>query len=437
MVIASVSGIRGIFNRDLLLSDVVRYTRNFIRLSESRQFLLASDTRHTGVVMKRAVGSAIIREGADVIDCGSISTPALFRESRMSGIPAVMITASHNPPEWNGLKFIRSGMGIGLAEFEAITGAGTAPPRRIESGRLTHERARYNTDVLEASKGDGTDAGIRAVLDLGAGAAIFHAPFILRSLGCTVHTINDTPGLFGRTIDPTADPLESLSRSVVSSSADIGFAFDCDGDRLVIVDDNGEKRSGDFMLTLALRVVLSDQKVSGVAVSVDTTRAVDELLHQFGAEVHRTPVGEANVIQGIKASNLRFGGEGSSGGFIDADFNHCRDAMIACTTLVRGLKRWGRKFYHTATRSYYQTRTRVEIPRSSALKAIRRLAKENPDAETLDGVKLSISQNSWVLIRASGTEDIVRVSSEAMSQKDADEIAGSYAQRVRRLATAP
>ncbi len=432
MVIASVSGIRGVFNKDLLLVDVLRYARNFARLDNSRQFLVASDTRQTGVVMKRTVQSAMIEEGVDVVDYGVISTPALFRESRMSGRPAVMITASHNAPAWNGLKFIRSGMGISQAEVEGIARTKKPPPRRIEGGRMMHQKAKYNADILETLE-EGAGSGVCVVLDLGGGAAIAHAPAILRSIGCTVRTIDDAPGLFGRTIDPTVDSLERLSKTVVSSSADIGFAFDCDGDRLVIVDNEGKKRSGDFMLTLALRVVLSEQKVPGVAVSVDTTQAVDELLRECGAEVYRTPVGEANVIQGIKGHNLRFGGEGSSGGFIDADFNHCRDAMMAATTLIRGLRRWRKNLYRD-TRSYQQTRIRVEVPRSSAMKAIRKLAKEGPDADTLDGVKLRISQTSWVLIRSSGTEDIVRVSAEAKSQKDSDEIAQSYAKKVNQLA---
>jgi phosphoglucosamine mutase len=431
MVIASVSGIRGVFNSDLLLVDVLRYARNFARLDNSRQFLVASDTRQTGVIIKRTVQSAIIQEGADVVDYGVISTPALFRESRMSGRPAVMITASHNAPAWNGLKFIRNGMGITQAEIERIARAKTLP-RRIEGGRMMYQKAKYNADILETLE-KGAGSGVCAVLDLGGGAAIAHAPAILRYIGCTVHTIDDAPGLFGRTIDPTVDPLERLSKTVVSSSADIGFAFDCDGDRLVIVDNEGNKRGGDFMLTLALRVVLSEQKVPGVAVSVDTTQAIDELLRECGAEVYRTPVGEANVIQGIKAHNLRFGGEGSSGGFIDADFNHCRDAMIASTTLIRGLKRWGKKFCRDAG-NYHQTRIRVDIPRSSAVKAIKKLAKEGPDADSLDGVQLRISQTSWVLVRSSGTEDIVRVSAEAKTQKDSDEIAQSYAKKVNQLA---
>jgi phosphomannomutase len=144
-------------------------------------------------------------------------------------------------------------------------------------------------------------------------------------------------------------------------------------------------------------------------------------------------VGEANVIQGIKEHNLRFGGEGSSGGFIDAEFNNCRDAMIAATVLIQGLKKWGKRFYRD-TRSYYQTRIRVEIPRSRVVKPIRKLANEGPEADTLDGVKLKISQSSWVLIRASGTEDVVRISAEAKTQKDSDEIAESYAKKVRQLA---
>src|SRR5439155_22153652 len=142
--------------------------------------------------------------------------PALFRESRKSGKPAVMITASHNPPQWNGLKFIRNGMGIGKGDFDSIIGGAkrSAPQKKIVSGRMRRSVTTYEADVLQTHKGS-SGSGVNLVLDLGGGAAIMHAPAILRAMGCNVHTLADTPGIFERTIDPTADPLDVLSRIVV------------------------------------------------------------------------------------------------------------------------------------------------------------------------------------------------------------------------------
>jgi phosphomannomutase len=431
MPILSVSGIRGVFNEDLPASDLLKYVRSFAKQSNSGEFLLARDTRPTGEALRRLVASAILRDGANVVDYGVISTPALFRESRKSGMPAVMITASHNPPSWNGLKFIRNGTGIGKKEFESLVQTKILPPRKIVSGRIRKSTATYEADVLR-TQSYASGSGIRVVLDLGGGAAIMHAPTILRSIGCTVHTISDTPSIFARTIDPTADPLGTLSKIVRETSADIGFAFDCDGDRLVVVDDEGEKRSGDHMLAMALKVTLSERPGSNVAVSVDTSQAVDELVERTGGKVFRTPVGEANVLEGMIANGARFGGEGSSGGFIDSEFNNCRDSMVAATALIRGLKRWGEKLY-SQPRAYHQTRLRLEIPRSKGVGIVKKLVKESPDAETLDGVKVRISRDAWVLVRSSGTEDIVRISVEARSKKEADEIVQIYVKKVRRL----
>jgi phosphomannomutase len=434
MAIVSVSGIRGIYNEDLTGPDVVRYVRGFVKLGNAGEFLLARDTRSTGDLLKRVVAGAIMGEGANVVDYDIISTPALFRESRKSGKPAVMITASHNPPQWNGLKFIRNGTGIGKKDFESIVSGGpkTPAPRKIlVSGRIRRSITTYEADVLQTQR-PSSGSGVNLVLDLGGGAAIKHAPAILRTMGCNVHTLADAPGIFERTIDPTADPLDTLSSIVIERSAQIGFAFDCDGDRLVIVDGEGRKRSGDFMLTMALIVALSENPGSNVAVSVDTTQAVDEVVKKAGGKVYRTPVGEANVLEGMIANRARFGGEGSSGGFIDGEFNNCRDSMVAATALIRGLKRWGKRFY-SMPRVYHQTRIRLEIPRSKGAGIAKKMVKENPEAETLDGIKIRISPSSWVLVRSSGTEDIVRVSAEAGSKKEADEIADSYGKKVKRL----
>ena len=431
MAILSVSGIRGVFNEDLPASDLLRYVRSFVKLSGRGEFLLAKDTRPTGEALRRIVASAILRDGANVVDYGVISTPALFRESRKSGRPAIMITASHNPPSWNGLKFIRNGTGIGKKEFESLVQAKVVPPGKILSGRNRKSTANYDADVLR-TQSHAAGSGVKIVLDLGGGAAIMHAPTILRSIGCTVHTIGDTPGIFERTIDPTADPLEALSKIVIDTSADIGFAFDCDGDRLVVVDDEGKKRSGDLMLAMALMVVLSERPSSNVAVSVDTSLAVDEIVERAGGKVFRTPVGEANVLEGMVANQARFGGEGSSGGFIDGEFNNCRDSMVAATALIRGLKRWGKKLY-SQPRTYHQTRLRLEIPRSRGAAVVKKLVKESEEAETLDGIRVRLSRESWVLVRPSGTEDIVRISAEARSKKEADEIAETYVKKVKRL----
>jgi len=432
MVVASTSGIRGILNQDLLLTDLARYVGNFASLTKANEILLARDTRSTGDIIRRTLLSALLAKGADVVDYGVISTPALFRESLTSGRPAVMITASHNEPEWNGLKFVLNGRGIGEEELAYVLGGGDGVKREMTERRAKSKtRSRYDDDLLQRF-GEGSCEGVKVALDLGGGAAIKHAPSILARLGCEVTPLNDSAGVFNRTIDPISDPLTLLQRIVKKKGCDIGLGFDCDGDRLVILDSEGRKKSGDYMLTMALGEVLPNLTERDVVISVDTTQAVDELVKRLGGRVFRAKVGEANVIQSMVEKRATLGGEGSSGGLIDAGFNYCRDSMLAAMTIIKSIKERGLKAYEEV-KTYHQTRVALKVKRTKGLAALKRLQKKYPGAETIDGIKVRLSGRSWVLIRPSGTEDVIRISAEAVTQKESMEIANSFSRKLQGL----
>jgi phosphomannomutase len=430
LTVTSISGIRGVFNSDLLPEDMAEYTKRFVRLLGAREVLLGRDTRSTGPIASRAVTGAILQAGADVVDYGVISTPALFHESRRRERPAVIVTASHNEPEWNGLKFVIDGRGINQPEFDKVMLKGPKENGPTSPGSLMQkEGSSYNTELVEMA-GEGSGQGVRVVLDLNGGAAIGHAPAILRALGCKVSTIGDTMGIFSRTIDPTNDPLELLCKTVKKEGADVGFAFDCDGDRLALVDSDGRARTGDYMLTLAMKEILQSAPRKDVVVSVDTTQAVDDVVKEAGGQVFRSKVGEGNVVGLMTQKGVRIGGEGSSGGVIDASFNNCRDSMVAAAFIVGALKRRGTKVYGQV-RSYHIAREKMAMPRKKGLDAVKKLQRENPGADALDGLKIKTSGSSWVLIRVSNTEDGVRVSAEAASMKEAERLAHSYALKVK------
>ena len=341
------------------------------------------------------------------------------------------MTASHNEPDWNGLKFVVNGRGINQTEFDEVlqrktTGNGVASP-----GTLTgSEGFSYNDELVEMA-GEGAAEGVKVVLDLNGGAAIGHAPQILRRLGCRVVTIGDTPGAFYRTIDPTNDPLDILCKTVKKEGADVGFAFDCDGDRLALVDSEGKARNGDYMLTLTIKEALQGMSRKDVVVSVDTTQAVDDVVKEAGGKVYRSKVGEGNVVGLMSQNGVRLGGEGSSGGVIDSSFNSCRDSLVAAAIIVGALKKKGTKVYGQV-RSYHIAREKLVMQRKKALAAVKKLQKDNPGADALDGLKIKTSGSSWVLIRVSNTEDGVRVSAEAPGLKDAEQLAHSYALKVKR-----
>ncbi len=431
-MIASLSGIRGVLNGDMSLADVARFAANFARASGSREFLLARDPRRTGPAMSRGVAAAIVSLGGTVYDYGIVSTPAIFRESRTRGLPAVMVTASHNEPEYNGLKFIIQGAGIGRETFDSVMEGQKGTTSNFERGSLKPApRPRY-VDDLVARFGEGSCEGVKVAVDLGGGAAITHAEPLLSRLGCEVTSMNDSYGAFNRRVDPVADELELLRRMVKQKGCDVGLGFDCDGDRLVIVDSAGRKRTGDFMLTLALSEMLSETGEKKVVVSQDTTQAIDEVAKKQRAQVFRSKVGEANVVGVMKDRGARLGGEGSSGGLIDGGFNYCRDSMLAALSIIRALREKGRGFYDSVP-VYQQERVALQIPKAKALRGIAKLAKRHDGADTTDGLKLMLPGKTWVLLRPSGTEDVVRVSAEAGTVEKAAHLAKSYAKKLKEL----
>ncbi len=429
-MIASLSGIRGILNADITLADVARFVRNFVGVTKSGEVLLARDTRSTGPAMSRAAAAAMMSAGARVFDYGIISTPALFRESRVRRRPALMVTASHNEPEFNGLKFIVEGMGVGKETFDAIVGEKRGRQGLFGSGTTRAASRPVYVDDLVSRFGAGSCEGVRVALDLGGGAAISHSAQLLKRLGCEVSSINDSYGVFTRRVDPVADELLILRKLVKEKGWDIGLAFDCDGDRLVVVDSAGRKRTGDYMLTLALSEML--ESGDKVAVSLDTTQAVDDVVGKSGGQVFRSKVGEANVVATMKEKGARLGGEGSSGGLIDGGFNYCRDSMLAALVIIAALRKKGRKLYQSVP-VYHQARFAVAISRGKAQRGIRSLANRYDDADTSDGVKVSLGEHEWVLIRPSGTEDLVRISTEAESSGRAAQMAKAFAVKLKEL----
>ncbi len=429
-MIASLSGIRGVYNQDLTAADVSKLAANFGRATGSSQFLLARDSRTSGPAMSRAAVAGLLSLGAKVYDYGVVSTPAIFRESRTRKIPAVMVTASHNEPEYNGLKFIVDGAGIGREVFEAVVPGPKAAPREFGEGALKRGPKPGYVEDLVARFGAGSAEGVRVAADFGGGAAIAHAVPLLTRMGCEVTPLNDTLGVFTRKVDPVADDLTLLRETVVEKGCDVGLGFDCDGDRLVIVDSDGKKRTGDYMLTLALSEFLARTGEKSVVVSLDTTRGVDDVAAGLGCRVFRSSVGEANVVGMMKERGARLGGEGSSGGMIDGAFNYCRDSMLAALAIIQGLGTHGRRFYESVP-AYHQVRLALEIPKARALRALRKLSGEYGDADSSDGLKVTLPKKSWVLMRPSGTEDVVRVSAESTSADRAEELAESFAKRLK------
>ncbi len=411
----SISGIRGIFGDDLLLTDVMKFCRNFAMTIPSKKCTVGSDTRPSNHLMTSIVLAGLLESGIDVYNLGIAPTPAIFRESRKYGA-GIVITSSHNPLNWNGIKFIINGRGPNEREFSHILKEKTV--KRVRFGQEYKITSNYVRDALKIIGRIHNSPKI--ILDIGGGAASSIAPELLKKLGCKVHVINEKS--FKRGPDPTTDKLEQL----VSASIryDIGFAFDLDGDRLVVVK-NGKKLSPDT--TLALGVVKAlELGYKKFCLSIDTSISVEKYIIANGGIVIRSKVGEANVIDTMLKHKCQAGGEGSSGGFILPKFNMCRDGILTSGLIAAMV---GKKIIDEVINfvsSYYQLRTKITVESylhdKTLLKLKKKLEEKYGRTINIDGIKIIIDENTWALVRKSNTEDILRISVESNNLEKAQQI---------------
>ena len=424
----TVSGIRGVFGDDLGLRDVLRFCDNFSSLvGPQARCVVGMDTRPSGAMVVEAAGAALMKNGIDVVSLGVAPTPAVFREARRHGA-GLVVTSSHNPIEWNGIKFIIGGRGINERELSRIVdGPGPARP----AGTIGTQRDISTGYVDEACGVIGRIRGRPEVaVDVGGGAAAGFAPDLLRRAGCSVSVINEDPAACSRGPDPTDDGLSELVRA--SATREIGFAFDLDGDRLVVVRD-GAKQSPDLTLGLGVARAL-DLGHRSFVLSVDTSAAVEGLIRERGGSVLRSKVGEANVVQAMMESGARAGGEGSSGGFILPEFNYCRDGILTSGLIASMLGTATLDETAEYMARYHQVRTKVSAGRDSHGRIMEGLRSGLPEAypgsETtlLDGIRCATgTDDDWVLVRRSNTEDVIRVSAESRDRRRCEEIAKDVA----------
>lgn len=395
---------------------------------------VASDTRKTAPILKSAVISGLLEAGCSVFDLDYSSTPSVFKEVTARSLDGgIMVTASHNPPDWNGLKFvIHPGRGIFENELEAIKNSPIVPASK--RGALFSSKPVY-LEILRNKAGKDTARGVKVALDLAGGVGCLFIPSLISGQGCKVHAIHGTPGIFPRIIDPTADPLTALSDTVTSSECDVGFAFDCDADRLVIVDAKGKKLNGDATLLICLKYFLENSRNRTVAISVDTTLAAEDLVREYNGRIVHAPVGEPNVVRKIIENDCGAGGEGSSGGYIEPGFVMCRDGVYGATTITRMIRSEDSlKEIISQFSVYYQDRDNLRIDRSLGPVILKEIAKNESDSDLTDGVKIFPGNKSWVLIRASNTENVIRVSAEAKSQQKANQLVSEYSKKISEIA---
>jgi len=403
----SISGIRGIFGNDLTLKDVLRFCNNFSALVKSKNCVIAHDTRPTSSIIVETASAALMQCGINVYNLGMVPTPVIFRESRKYGA-GIIVTSSHNPIEWNGLKFIVNGRGINEQELKTIVNEQDTSKSLI--GVESKIESKY---IDEAANLIGKVSGTpKLVVDIGGGAAKNVVPALLEKIGCQVKIINENLDKCSRGPDPTADDLKDL---ISNCNGSIGFAFDLDGDRLVIVKD-GKKLSPDVTLGLGIAKAL-EMGYKKFVLSIDSSVSVEKFILENGGEVQRSKVGEANVIELMLKTKSQAGGEGSSGGFILPEFNYCRDGILTSGLIVSMLEKKNFEDVLQLMEKYHQVREKISIESKLHNKILEKLqekmSKQFGKIITMDGIKVIIDDESWVLVRKSNTEDIIRISAES------------------------
>lgn len=400
---------------------------------------VGADTRTTSPMLKDAVIAGLLSAGCDAVDLGTLPTPAVQYAVRQYYDGGIMITASHNPPKFNGLKFLDE-FGIGLPddiELEIESLYFDSEPIRAnwdEIGeKYTNENiideyihtAMSNVDV-DAIK----EANLKVVLDCGSGAGSFTAPYLVRELGCELTTLNcQADGFFpGRDPEPIEENLQELISVVKELGADIGLAHDGDADRTICIDENGAFVLGDKTFTLVEKQMLKENGGGTIVTTVATSQAIYDIAEEYNGEVIATAVGDLLVARKLKDTDGLFGGE-ENGGLIFPNFVYGRDAALTVAKILEIIAKEKKTLSELVSELpvYYSAKMKTECAddlKEEIMSKIAAEVKETTDYEldTTDGVKI-FKDGGWVIIRPSGTEPIFRSYSEGNSQEQADEMA--------------
>ena len=432
----SVSGIRGRIGDALNPEVVGRYAAAFgawaTGAGSTRRVVVGRDSRVSGPMLHRVVLSALESVGCEVIDLGMVPTPTVqLAVEHHHAAGGLAITASHNPIEWNALKFIgASGLFLDAADARAMRAMLDAPIPyvsydRLGSTREDREAVRRHVEAILALPLIDVE-GIRSrqfrvALDCvrGAGAPIMLE--LLRDLGCRVRAIHlEADGRFPREPEPVAEHLGELERLVLDERADVGFAVDPDVDRLALVSDVGEAIGEDYTLALAARLLVK-HRPGPVVTNLSTSRVVDDAAATGGRKVVRAPVGEVNVAMRMRELGASIGGEGN-GGVILSELHLGRDAPAGAALILQLLHETGQKLSEIVASSprYEIVKDKLDRP-DAALDTVYealRVAFPGAEEDTQDGLRLSWPDR-WVHVRPSGTEPIVRVIAEAPTVAEA------------------
>ncbi len=423
----SVSGVRGIVGDSLTPVLLARFAQAFGTFVGGGRVVIGRDPRTSGEMVRQSVAAGLLSSGCRIIDIGMCPTPTVQLMVRSLGARGgIAITASHNPPEWNALKFVGSD-GLFLSgdrgrelldiyhqgEYTKTRGARMRPIERRTDACDLHIAAVLNAlGPVKASR------PLRVVLDACNGAGSSVTPRLLDALGVQTVTINGRPdGTFPRPAEPLPENLADLCAAVIAEHADVGFAQDMDADRLAIVSEQGMPIGEERTLVLATQYVLS-KTPGNVVANISTTHALEGVAARYGSRVFRTKVGEANVAEGMRRHHAVIGGEGN-GGVIYPRVNFGRDSLVAIGLSLHLLAETGRSVSDLvgSLPAFQMAKYKLPCPSHRIVEVLRRVreAYADFDVNLMDGVKVSMP-DGWFQLRGSNTEPVVRLTVEAATE---------------------
>lgn len=418
------SGIRGPVGEDVTASLALSVGRALG--VDTERVVVGRDPRRSGELLLDALTAGLRESGVDVIDLGMAATPTIARGVGWEGADAgVVVTASHNPPQDNGIKLWQpSGQAFDAQLRERIeTRVRNDESELVSWVRLGTRTTLDHTPTHREHLVNSVDISkpLSVVVDVGNGAGGVTVD-ALEELGCSVETLNAQPdGSFpGRPSEPTAEHCESLATLVARSDADLGIAHDGDADRMRAVTEDGEFLSGDVLLAILAREAASAGE--RVAIPVDTSLAVEDHLAADDVDTVRTPVGDVYVAEKASEPDVAFGGE-PSGAWIWPEETLCPDGPLAACKLAALAVNEPLGKRAASVQTYPIRRTSVEVENKGKVmdEVSDRIIESYDEVSTLDGIRVDLG-DAWFLVRASGTQPLVRITAEARNESRADEI---------------
>ena len=433
-LIISVSGLRGIVGASLTERVAADYARAFASHLPEGPLVVTRDGRANGPPLADAIAEALTAAGRDILDAGIAATPTtgiLVRESGAAG--GIQISASHNPAEYNGIKLFGAEGRVVPADFgelvrQAYLQAAETDPARAPAGvaskyeetRTTHwEAIAAQVDVDKIRQ-----AHVSVLLDANHGSGSILGRYLLEQLGCEVLLRGESAdGHFAHLPEPTEENLADICREIPAEGVQIGFCQDPDADRLAVIDEQGCYLGEEYTLALCVDHVL--RKHPGpVVTNCSTSRMSEDLALHYGVPFSRSAVGEANVVDQMLATEAVIGGEGN-GGVIDPQVGLVRDSFIAMAYLLEAMVERQLPISNLAAEmpQYKMAKQKLSFPREQLAEGERAVAQHFADATAShpDGLRLDWD-NRWLLLRASNTEPIIRIMSEASEQQEADRL---------------